>query len=277
VAEEKVAGGMAAMSINQWVSLVVLIMLSGCYSGLNLGVLGLDLKDLELMSKGPYETIQDEKEGQLAKKLLPLRSRGNLLLCAILLGNVLVNSAISIIMGENFSGILALVVSTALIVVFGEIIPQAVCSRYGIQAGAYLAWLLWISIGITFVAAYPIAAILDKVLGAEVGTVLTKSKMKKLFELQESLQVVEDQEGKILRATLELSNREIHEIMTPYENCYMLDIESVIDREVTQEIYTKGYSRIPVYEHGDRQQICGVLMAKDLILFNPDRDQMTIK
>lgn len=123
---------------------------------------------------------------------MPLRKRGNLLLCAILLGNVLVNSAISIIMGDNFSGVLALVVSTGVIVVFGEIVPQAVCSRYGIQAGAYLAWLLWLTIGFTFIVSYPISAILDKILGDEVGTILTKSKMKKLFELQEQLEVVED-------------------------------------------------------------------------------------
>ena len=107
----------------KWVAIVVLISLSGCYSGLNLGVLGLDIKDLEMMAKGPFESKDDEAEGKLAEKLLPLRRRGNLLLCAILLGNVLVNSALSIIMGESFGGVMALVVSTAVIVVFGEIVP----------------------------------------------------------------------------------------------------------------------------------------------------------
>ena len=64
--------------------------------------------------------------------------------------------------------------------------------------------------------------------------------------------------------------------MVGIKEAFMLEINTVINREVTQEIYTKGYSRIPVYE-GDTENICGVLMAKDLILFNPDRDQMTIK
>ena len=167
----------------KWVAIAVLITLSGCYSGLNLGVLGLDLKELEMMTAGPYETTQDEHEGKLAKRILPLRRQGNLLLCAILLGNVLVNSALSIIMGESFGGIAALVVSTGFIVVFGEIIPQAICSRYGVQAGAYLSFLLYITIGITFVISYPIAAILNSCLGEEVGTILTKNKMKKLFEI----------------------------------------------------------------------------------------------
>jgi len=64
--------------------------------------------------------------------------------------------------------------------------------------------------------------------------------------------------------------------MVAIDESYMLDINTVINREVTQEIYTRGFSRIPIYD-GERTNICGVLMAKDLILFNPDRDQMTIK
>lgn len=33
----------------RWILIVCLIILSGCFSGLNLGVLGLDTKDLEMM------------------------------------------------------------------------------------------------------------------------------------------------------------------------------------------------------------------------------------
>lgn len=38
----------------------------------------------------------------------------------------------------------------------------------------------------------------------------------------------------------------------------------------------QGFSRIPIYD-GDRQNIVGILMAKDLILFNPDRDHLALK
>ena len=180
-------------------------------------------------------------------------------------------------MGENFGGVAALIASTALIVIFGEIVPQAICSRYGVKAGAYLAWLLWITIAITLVVAYPIAAILDKVLGEEeIGSVMTRNKMKKVFDIQQQESVVEELEGKILRATLDLSGKPIESIMTKIDEAYMLDLQTVINREVSQDIYTKGFSRIPVFD-GDRQNVCGVLMAKDLILFNPDRDQMTLK
>ena len=147
--------------------------------------------------------------GKYAKKLIPLRRRGNLLLCAILLGNVMVNSYLSILMSGIAGGLVGLVASTGLIVIFGEIMPQAICSRHGVRAGAYLSWLLWITICLVFIIAYPIAAILDKILGEEVGVVMTKQKMKKFFEIQKDMQMIEDQEGRILQATLDLSEKAI--------------------------------------------------------------------
>lgn len=43
-----------------------------------------------------------------------------------------------------------------------------------------------------------------------------------------------------------------------------------------KDIYMQGFSRIPIFD-GDRQNIIGILMAKDLILFNPDRDHLALK
>lgn len=83
--------------------------------------------------------------------------------------------------------------------------------------------------------------------------------------------MIEGSEGKILKQTLDLSRRQVDEIMINIDDVYMLELNTVINRDVCQEIYGKGFSRIPIYD-GERQNICGVLMAKDLILFNPDRD-----
>jgi len=56
----------------------------------------------------------------------------------------------------------------------------------------------------------------------------------------------------------------------------MLDLQTKVDRKLLENIYEKGYSRIPVYDH-NRTEIRGILMSKDLILMNPDRDNPTVE
>lgn len=77
-----------------------------------------------------------------ALRIQPIRKNGHLLLVTLLLGNVLINETLPIIMDDVMGGggIYAILVSSALIVIFGEIIPQAVCSRFGLAVGAFFAW-----------------------------------------------------------------------------------------------------------------------------------------
>ena len=76
---------------------------------------------------------------------------------------------------------------------------------------------------------YPLAAILDKVLGEEVGTLLSKSRMKKLFEHYEKAKLLKPSERKILSAALELKERTVGQIMTPLSKTFMLDINQNLD------------------------------------------------
>jgi metal transporter CNNM len=156
--------------------------MSGMFSGLNLGLLGLDVKNLELLTKGPFANADQERDAEYAKKILPLRKMGNYLLCTILLGNVTVNSALAIFMGDLTSGAMGLILSTGIITIFGEIIPQAVCSRYALVVGAHTTWFIYIFMAVTFPISYPVSAILDKILGEEVGNVISRNMMTNFLE-----------------------------------------------------------------------------------------------
>jgi metal transporter CNNM len=51
---------------------------------------------------------------------------------------------------------------------------------------------------LTFPISFPISAVLDKVLGEEVGNVLSKNQMKRMFEMLEIENVIKSSERKII-------------------------------------------------------------------------------
>jgi metal transporter CNNM len=79
-----------------------------------------------------------EPQKSNAKKVLSLLQKGkHWVLVTLLLGNVIVNEALPVFLDqEMMGGLVAIVVSTGLIVIFGEIIPQSVCAKWGLSIGA---------------------------------------------------------------------------------------------------------------------------------------------
>lgn len=155
----------------QVIFISLLLCLSGMFSGLNLGLMALDPMELRIV-----QNCGTEKEKNYAKRIEPVRRQGNYLLCSLLLGNVLVNTTLTILLDDIAgSGLVAVVVSTIGIVIFGEIVPQAICSRHGLAVGANTIFLTKFFMMMTFPASYPVSKLLDCVLGQEIGTVYNRA------------------------------------------------------------------------------------------------------
>lgn len=251
---------------------VVLLAFSGLFSGLTLGLMSLDRLNLQVS-----ETSGEPNERKWAAAIRPLRDQGNILLCTLLLGNTLVNSGISILLDSISSGGIAVALATMIILIFGEILPQAVCFRFGLQVGAVFKPLVYFFMLLFYPLTWPISKVLDLILGRDIGLVYNKQELKQLITLhyedpeanKECGLTYDDQ--KIIQGAFEYKDKLVRDVMTHTDKVFMLEISSRLSPSTMLQIYRMGFTRIPVYQE-IRERIVGILYTKDLILIDPDDD-----
>lgn len=248
-----------------FIIVALLVLLSGCFSGLTLGFFSLNLSSLERKMK-----LGDKR----AKRIYPIRKNGNLLLCTLLFGNVAVNSAMAIFLSNISTGLVAGLVSTGLIVVFGEIIPQAVFSRHALNLGYNTAWLVRLFIFIFYPIAAPMAWLLDKALGDEMATIWNKREIEEIIRHHEDAEEseIDEDEERILLGALAFSDVTAQMIATPRTMIFSLPEDRRLNQELLLEIKESGISRIPVHAPDRPDEVTGVLHIRALIGIDLGKD-----
>ncbi len=234
----------------------ILVGFSAIFSGLNLALMSLD----------PAELKRKATLGNLnASKILPLRKKSNLLLVTLLVGNVAVNAAISLILGSITSGIVAGIAATILITLFGEIIPQAVFSRYAVLIGAKLTPLMWVLIWIFMPISWPIAKVLDKVLGDELPSLYSKAELVHILDEHHHNEdpKIDDHEVRIAQGALTFGDKRVGEIMTPRKDIQAIEVDAELTTAITDR-EDKFHSRILVYRKR-LDKVVGIIFLRNLI------------
>ena len=245
-----------------YILVVILIGLSGLFSGLTLG----------LMSLNPFTLKRKVKLGDsYARKIYPLRKQGNLLLCTLLLGNVAVNSVLAVFLGSLTVGVVAVMVSTGLIVIFGEIMPQAFYSRHAMKLGAKTVWLIYPFFYVLYPITKPLSWALDRALGGELPTIFSKRELRLLLKEQKMLKKSDISRGEfdIIEGGLGFAERTVKDVMTPRINTFFIEKNTILDKKTLGSIHARGHSRIPIFDQ-TRDKVIGILFAKDLIALDPD-------
>ncbi|WP_127715925.1 DUF21 domain-containing protein [Halobacteriovorax sp. HLS] len=156
-----------------WIAIFCCVVLSGIFSGLNIGLFG--LARLRLESEADAGNI-------MAQNVLKMRQDSNFLLTTLLWGNVSVNTLLALLTESVFSGLGAFIFTTFIITFFGEIIPQAWFSRNALQIGSALRPLIKLFQFFLYPLAKPTALLLDRWLGKEGLHFFSEETLKILLE-----------------------------------------------------------------------------------------------
>lgn len=236
----------------------VLIILSAICSGLNIALMSLDLNELRRKAK---------LDSRRARRVLPLRENAHLTLAGILLCNVAFASGAAVVLGDNFNGFVAVALSSLLLVVFAELFPQAFFTKRALTTCSALAPLMRLFIFVTYPVSKPLQLALDRIFGETNGSRLhTRRELGLMINehLGEEASELDEDEVEIIRGALQLSEKQVSEIMTPAKNTYWLTLDTELDSAKIDEIKQASYSRIPIF-NPDLTKCHGILLMKEMV------------
>lgn len=248
--------------------MILLLVLSAAISG----------SEIAFFSLGPAE-LNDlrndhSKSGQLVLHLLERPKR---LLATILIGNNFVNVAIVIISSFIMAGLfdfsaspllgflIQVVIVTALILLFGEIMPKIYASQNAIRTAHLMARPMFVLRKVF----YPLSsvlvkstAIIDKRI-AHKGHDISIDDLSEALELTTSDNSTPEEERKILKGIVKFGDIAVKEIMRPRIDVTAVE-ENIPFSSLMETILDSGYSRIPVY-HESFDNVTGILYIKDIL------------
>jgi len=155
------------------IGIVLCVLQSGSFSGLNLALFG--ISGLRLEAQASAGSVD-------AERLLELRRDSNFLLSTVLWGNVGTNVLLTLLTDSVLAGTLGFFFSTFVITFGGEIVPQAYFSRNALQMATLMRPFLRFWQVCLYPIAKPTALMLDGWLGRESIDFLGETELREVIK-----------------------------------------------------------------------------------------------
>ena len=240
-----------------------MVILSACFSASEISFNTANKMRLKKASE------EGKKSATLAYNII---NKFNTALSAILIGNNLANIAastcatviaIQLIKDDpDLASVVATVVMTVIILIFGEIVPKIVAKN---NADVMVHWFAYIITVVKWIL-YPLVwlvmaliNLLSKLWGKddEDGPTVTEEELSSIIETVEEEGVIDEEKKDLLQSAIIFPDTTVEEIMTPRIDMLAYDITRSL--ESLHDIAEKScYSRIPVFEESV-DEIIGVL------------------
>jgi len=219
----------------------------------------------------------DHADSDAAKQVATMTEKPERLLTTVLLGNNLVNTAAAALatilvasaLTEGQTVLVTTVGVTVMLLLFGEITPKLVGTRYGER----LTFIYVTPMRVLIWVLSPVAAVflwigdkLARLVGASpVPNLLTsEAEIRTAVSVGVEEGTLEESEADMVEAVFRFGDRRVSEVMTPRPSVTWVEKGTTI-REFLSIYAQTSHSRFPVYED-TRDKVVGVLWIKDLLM-----------
>lgn len=212
--------------------------------------------------------VEDRKSG--AKKALELTESFDKTLTTLLVGNNLVNVALSTIsvtfftllaIGAEWISLVSTLVVTVVLLIFGEIVPKMLAKANPENVAYKVSYIVYI----LRIILYPFILFFTAL-----QKLISRNQEKKIISQDELLAIMdemiddgtlEEENVNIIKNVLDIKDRIVKDIMVPRMEMEAIDYSWSLE-EVKELVLASKYSRIPVYKK-DKDNIVGVLHIRD--------------
>lgn len=259
---------------------VLCITLSSLFSASESAFLGLNKLRVHFLG---------QKGHKQAKRALKLLERKEELLNMLLVGNEIVNVALSVILTSIFlklfgpAGLpIATFIATILLLLFGEITPKSITTTHpetcAFALSGFVKLFFYILrpfvIFFTFISRgllYPFG-----VNSKKKSVSFTEEEIKTLIDVGGEEGVLEDSEKNMMSRVFKFTDLNATDIMIPRLKVICID-PAMSYRDVVQLSERTRISKFPVYENDDIDNIIGVLYVKDMLFFTEVREEFSVR
>ena len=206
-----------------------------------------------------------------AKEVLELSEKFDKMLSTILVGNNIVNIAMSAIATVLFMELypvygatIATVVITVVVLIFGEISPKSLAKespeKFAMFSAPFLKFFMVLLAPVNWIFGCW-KKLLAKLFNADGVNPITEDELLTIVEEAETEGGIDTDQSELIQNAIEFNDLEAWDVLTPRVDIKAIEIDET-QEEIAELFLSTGFSRLPVYED-DLDNIVGVLNQKD--------------
>ncbi|MBN2645479.1 MAG: DUF21 domain-containing protein [Desulfuromonadaceae bacterium] len=268
------------MTEEHWYQLLVmglLFLLSAFFSGSETALLAMDRLRLKYLV---------EKQRRGARELEQLLERPEWLLGGILVGNNLVNIALSVFATTFFvelygelGEMLTIAVLTPLLLIVSEVCPKTYAARRAEQLSFKvlrpIRWVLWLLSPVIWLVT-GVSGLINRLFKEEAATTtLSADEIKTMIAIGARTGSLAREQQRMLHGVFELSQLRVRDLMIPRTEVRGVEVTAPF-ADLLEQVKRSSHSRFPVYRE-TLDNIVGIIHSKDILRYVDEPEQFDIE